>query len=137
MQRSGLRRDLTGRGHIGERANLFGVGRLLLKELTLQLVDFDLTIRLEHRARKRNCERDDNHNGRFARGRRRAPALRRFGATRSGLTMSWARSGTSRCASGVDSTRKTDDAHDATFRAIRRRADRARGLRAISLTLAS
>jgi hypothetical protein len=108
-----------------------------LKELTLQLVDFDLAIRLKHRARERYRERDNNHNGRFACGRRRAPTLRRFGATRGGLTMSRARSGTSRRATGVDATRKTDDTHGATFRAIRSRADRARGLRATSPTLAS
>jgi hypothetical protein len=137
VQRSGLRRNLTGRGHIGERTDLFGVGRLLLKKLTLQLVDFDLAIRLIHRAREGNRERDNNHNGRLTGGRRRAPTLSRFGASRGGLTMSWARSGTSRWATSVDATRKTDNAHDATFCAIRRRADRARGLLAISPTLAS
>jgi hypothetical protein len=137
VQRSGLRRDLTWRGQISKRTDLFGVGRLLLKKLTLQLVDFDLAIRFKHRAREGYRERDNNHDGRLTYGRRRAPTLRRFGASRCGLTMSWARSGTSRWTTGVDATRKTDDAHDATFRAIRRRADRARGLPEISPTLAS
>lgn len=141
MQRSGLRRDLTWRGQISKRTDLFGVGRLLLKKLTLQLVDFDLAIRFEHRANERDREGDDNHDGRLTGGRRRAPALRRFGAPRCGLTMRRARGGTrlwsSRGTTGVDAPRKTDDAHDATFRAIRRRADRARGLLAISPTLAS
>ena len=141
MQRSGLRRDLTGRGHIGERTHLFGVGRLLLKELTLQLVDFYLAIRFKHRAREGYRQRDDDHDGRFAGGRRGSPTFRRFGTPRRGLTMSGARRGPSLWAigltTGVDATGKTDDAHDTTFRAMRRRAERARGLRAISPTPAS
>ena len=141
MQRSGLRRDLTRRGHIGERTHLFGVRRLLLEKLTLQLVDFDLAIRFKHRTRKGYGERDHDDDGRLTGGRRRTTALRRLGTPRSGLAMSRARRRTSLWAigltTGVDATGKTDDAHDATFRAIRRRAERARGLRATSPTPAS
>jgi hypothetical protein len=120
---------------------LFGVGRLLLEKLTLQLVDFDLAIRFKHRAREGDSESDHDDDGGLTGGRRRTPALRRLRSTGSGLAMSGARRRTSRWAigltTGVDATGKTDDAHDATFRAIRRRAERARGLRAISPTPAS
>ncbi len=137
MQRSGLCGDLTGRRQIGQGTYLLGVGRLQLKKLTLQLVNFDLPVRLEHRSGQRNRQSDDDHHRRPTRRRRGTPALGYFGTPWSTVSVGRTSGGTARRTSRVDTTWKADDTHGATFRAARRRAERARGLRAISPTLAN
>lgn len=57
VQRAGLCGDLARRRHDGQRADLLGVGRLVLEQLALELVYFNLSVRVEHATRDRESER--------------------------------------------------------------------------------
>lgn len=62
MQRTRLRRDLTRRGHDGQRAHLLGVVRLVLEQLTLKLVYLDLAAGVVHAAQNGERERDHDND---------------------------------------------------------------------------
>ncbi len=63
MQGPGLSRDLTGRGQVGQGTHLDRVRRLILQQLTLQGVDFDLTVGLDHRTSKSQGEGENDDHG--------------------------------------------------------------------------
>jgi hypothetical protein len=62
MQRTRLRRDLTRRGHDSQVAYLFGVVRLVLEQLTLQLMYLNLTTGVVHAPKNGERERDHHDN---------------------------------------------------------------------------
>jgi hypothetical protein len=60
VQSTRLRRDLTRRGHDGQRTHLLGVVRLVLEQLTLELMYLDLATGVVHTAEDGEGER--NHD---------------------------------------------------------------------------
>ena len=62
MQSASLGGNLTGRGHDGKGAHLLGVRGLVLQEFTLQLMDLNLSIGVEHAAREGERESGTHHD---------------------------------------------------------------------------
>lgn len=140
MQRPRLGRNLTRRGHVRERTDLFGVTRLRLEKFILQLVDLYLSIRDEHAAREREDHRNGHYHRRATRYRGAAPQGPNRVSPRSAGAMGrrahrWGDE--TLTLTRVRSARKSDDTHCANFHATRKRAERARGFKATSAGLAS